>query len=274
MGISAITLIPLLLTLSDRTFLYSTDALTSPCDNGVVTASNKTLPVILIHGYSEGSWVFSDWQPLLKRDGIPFCTVTFHQSDDPCGSAKDHAKELGDIVAQVKNMTGQKQVNMVGYSKGGLDARVYLAESGTHDVANLIMIGTPNAGAPLATVDDSCKPAVFDFIDDAAAMKSPPNPHTRYYTIAGDWKPSLSSNCPQQFSQNFLYRVGKPTDFGYENAGFYQLNGTKVPNDGGIPVYSVKSMPNSTNIGLTPDCHSNLLSKTEYGIAKEKVLIH
>jgi hypothetical protein len=45
-----------------------------------------------------GSWVFSDWQPLLKSDGIPFCTVTFHQSDDPCGSAKDHAKELGDIV--------------------------------------------------------------------------------------------------------------------------------------------------------------------------------
>jgi hypothetical protein len=69
-----------------------------------------------------GSWVFSDWQPLLKSDGIPFCTVTFHQSDDPCGSAKDHAKELGDIVGQVKNITGQKQVNIVGYSKGGLDA--------------------------------------------------------------------------------------------------------------------------------------------------------
>jgi hypothetical protein len=63
-------------------------------------------------------------------------------------------------------------------------------------------------------------------------MKSPPNPHTRYYTIAGDWNPSLLSNCPQQFSQNFLYRIGKPTDFGYENAGFYQLNGTKGPNDG------------------------------------------
>jgi hypothetical protein len=171
-------------------------------------------------------------------------------------------------------MTRQKQVNIVGYSKGGLDARVFLAESGTHDVANLIMIGTPNAGAPLATADDRCTPAVFDFIDHAAAMKAPPNPHTKYYTIAGDWNPVLSSNCPQQFSQNFLYRIDKPTDFGYENAGFYQLNGTKVPNDGGITVSSVKSMPNSTNIGLTPDCHTNLLSKTEYDIAKDKVLIH
>jgi MFS family permease len=128
--------------------------------------ANVQLPYMVVSvdrlDRATGSWVFSDWQPLLKSDGIPFCTVTFHQSDDPCGSAKDHAKELGDIVGQVKNITGQKQVNIVGYSKGGLDARVYLAESGTHDVANLIMIGTPNAGAPLATADDSCKPAVFN----------------------------------------------------------------------------------------------------------------
>ncbi len=100
---------------------------------------------------------------------------------DPCGSAIDHAKELGDIVAQVKNMTGQKQVNIVGYSKGGLDA-------------NLIMIGTPNAGAPLTSPKDSCRPAVLDLIDHAAATKALPNP--RYYTIAGDWNPALSSNCP------------------------------------------------------------------------------
>ena len=38
-------------------------------------------------------------------------------------------------------------MNIVGHSKGGLDARVYLS-NGTHDVANLIMIGAPNAGSP------------------------------------------------------------------------------------------------------------------------------
>jgi pimeloyl-ACP methyl ester carboxylesterase len=174
--------------------------------------SNKALPVILIHGYSEGSWVWSDWQRLLKNDSIPFCTVTFHHSNDPCGSAKDHAKELGDIVVQVKNMTGQKQVNIVGYSKGGLDARVYLAESGSHDVANLIMIGTPNAGAPLASAFDTCTPAVLDFKHHAADTKTPPNPYTRYYTIAGDWNPTFSSNCPQQFSEDHLILVMKTPD--------------------------------------------------------------
>ena len=37
--------------------------------------------------------------------------------------------------------TGQNQVNIVGFSKGGLDARVYLANDLANDnVANLIMI--------------------------------------------------------------------------------------------------------------------------------------
>lgn len=39
-------------------------------------------------------------------------------------------------------------------------------------VANLIMIGTPNAGAPLASHSDSCSPAVKDLIDHAPATKS------------------------------------------------------------------------------------------------------
>ena len=63
----------------------------------------------------------------------------------------DHAKELGQIIKEVKMKTGQDKVNIVGHSKGGLDARVYLADNITrNDVANLIMIGTPNAGSPIA----------------------------------------------------------------------------------------------------------------------------
>ena len=76
--------------------------------------------------------------------------------------AADHAKELDMQVKQVQQTTGSKQVNIVGHSKGGLDARVYLANNSVKDVANLIMIGTPNAGSPLAQTSDICKPAVDD----------------------------------------------------------------------------------------------------------------
>jgi branched-subunit amino acid transport protein AzlD len=48
--ISIITIIALLLlTISCRTFLYSANALTSPCNNGVVAISNKALPVAIFH---------------------------------------------------------------------------------------------------------------------------------------------------------------------------------------------------------------------------------
>src|SRR5688500_20293357 len=103
-----------------------------------VTNSTTYLPVLLIHGYMEDASVWNKWIDLLKKDGI--CAVypiTFEQSDDTCGSAAEHAKELSNIIGQIKKETGQNKVNIVGHSKGGLDARVYLANN-TQDVAILL----------------------------------------------------------------------------------------------------------------------------------------
>src|SRR5919108_804815 len=128
-----------------------------------VTAPNITGPlsVILVHGYFEDASIWVRWEQLLQSDGIQAFPVTFQQSSDECGSAKDHAQELSQIVRDVKSMTGQDQVNIVGHSEGGLDARVYLNNNiHSSDIANLIMIGTPNAGSPLADleVSDPCVP--------------------------------------------------------------------------------------------------------------------
>ena len=73
----------------------------------------QPLPVILIHGYFSDASVWSKWQDLLKKDGIQSYPVTFTQSDDKCGSAAEHAKELSDQIAQVKSQTGQDKVNIV-----------------------------------------------------------------------------------------------------------------------------------------------------------------
>jgi triacylglycerol esterase/lipase EstA (alpha/beta hydrolase family) len=57
-------------------------------------------------------------------------------------------------------LTGKSQVNIVAHRKGGLAARVYLANNrNTHDVANLVMIGTRNGGDALASSDDVCSAA-------------------------------------------------------------------------------------------------------------------
>jgi hypothetical protein len=60
----------------------------------------------------EDASVWNKWTNLLKKDGISAVyPITFKQSDDECGSAAEHAKELSNIIGQIKKETGQNDVN-------------------------------------------------------------------------------------------------------------------------------------------------------------------
>lgn len=219
---------------------------------------------------------------------ILFCTASFVQSDDTCEKATDHANELAQIVQKVKdsarkNQIVSNQVNIVGHSKGGLDARVYLDKTGTHDVANLVMIGTPNGGDVLANYVANygnftngffpdmfnlfCRPALYDLKIGADDTNSAENNNTKYYTIYGNWTPSLN-NCPQPPASS----VGRWAGFNWpelEREGYSNLN---RPNDGIVPAISVEWLPHykhHTSLGHTDDCHTNLLDRPEYDLAKK-----
>ncbi len=235
-------------TLIEKTYSqYTTNNNTNPITN------STALPVLLIHGHMEDAAVWNKWVDLLKKDGIPAYPITFKQSDDECGSAAEHAKELSNIIGQIKKETGQNKMNIVAHSKGGLDARVYLANN-TKDVANLVMIGTPNAGSPLAESCEVGTPAVYDLRPGAAATEVNMNPNTKYYTIAGDWNPQ---------SENYQLF------FSFEQVGFSSL---PIPNDGMVSVSSVESQDYFINLGHSTNCHSNLLSDYEYELAKDLIL--
>jgi uncharacterized alpha/beta hydrolase family protein len=66
----------------------------------------KPLPVLLIHGYVEDAAIWKKWEDMLRKDGIQFFTVTFKDSDDKCGSAEQHAKELEKRVQDIKQQSG------------------------------------------------------------------------------------------------------------------------------------------------------------------------
>ena len=200
----------------------------------------KPLPVLLVHGYTEDAAVWKKWEDMLRKDGIQFFTVTFKDSDDKCGSAKQHAIELEKMVQDIKEQSGAQKINIVGHSKGGLDARVFLDNTDTKDVANLIMIGTPNAGSPVAETNDVCAPAVYDLRLGANATKAVINPNTKYYTIAGDW---------MRLTQGNLMIPG---------------------NDNGlVPVESVESQQYFQSLGRTEHGHAELLSEKEYQMSKD-----
>ena len=200
----------------------------------------KPLPVLLVHGYAEDAAIWKKWEDMLRKDGIQFFTVTFKDSDDKCGSAKQHAIELEKMVQDIKEQSGAQKINIVGYSKGGLDARVFLDIKDTKDVANLIMIGTPNAGSPVAETNYACAPAVYDLRLGANATKAVINPNTKYYTIAGNWMPLTQGN---------LMIPGN--------------------DDGLVPVESVESQQYFQSLGRTEHGHAELLSEKEYQMSRD-----
>jgi pimeloyl-ACP methyl ester carboxylesterase len=211
----------------------------------LLSAESQTvdpLPIILIHGYRQDASSWNIWLDLLKDDRIAVYPITFKQSDDSCGSTADHARELGQFVEQVKQETHSEKVNLVGFSKGGLDARVYL-QDGNNNVANLIMIGTPNGGAPLAFLDTSCTPAADDMERPTQARQ---NHNTMYYTIYGDWLPIWYD------------------PFGFPHQGNYAILG---PDDGLVPPWSVNSENYFKNIDKTYDHHLFLQTENEFSLA-------
>ena len=200
----------------------------------------KPLPVLLVHGYAEDAAVWKKWEDMLRKDGIQFFTVTFKDSDDKCGSAKQHAIELEKMVQDIKEQSGAQKINIVGHRQGGLDARVFLDITDTKDVANLIMIGTPNAGSPVAETNYACAPAVYDLRLGANATKAVINPNTKYYTIAGKWMPLTQGN---------LMIPGN--------------------DDGLVTVESVESQQYFQSLGRTEHGHAELLSEKEYQMSKD-----
>ena len=235
----------------------------------------KPLPVLLIHGWNNDASVWKGWIDELNNTGIYAEAVTFGEGDpeyDACGSSADHAADLDQIVEDFKSRTHAEKINLVAHSKGGLDARVFLANNlANEDVANLIMIGTPNRGSPVADhfVGQGiivCAPAVYDLLSDSDATKADVNTNTKYHTIASDWTseyvfPFLpyDANCPALLSW-FAYNEWGTIAF----QKWVRDQVIEGPDDGMVPLRSADPSDQILNsLGHTNNCHTNLFTQEE-----------
>ncbi len=121
-------------------------------------------PVILLHGtYANMSANFSNFALPLKREG--YCVFARNYGSYPYGlgvfpaikglaAIRSSSRELRDYVDRVLRETGAKQVDLVGYSQGGLVARAYLkwdggtnpADPSQNKVHSLIGLASANQG--------------------------------------------------------------------------------------------------------------------------------
>ena len=180
--------------------------------------------------------MWDTWRGWLGLDHFSHVYPIRFQFDDQCGSVQQHAMELNNIVNRILRTTGYEEVNIVGQSKGGLDARWYLASGGADKVANLIMIGTPNAGTEAAYYDATGCPrgAAKDLLPGSLATRVIDRPeNTNYYTIAGNWMPTGA--CIWSRDPGNCYIPGE--DDGFAAVDSVQSNADYIPLGPSPPSY-------------------------------------
>ncbi len=125
-------------------------------------------PVVLAHGFisSADSWsAYLGPNGFLASIGLQGFAVGDGQVEgkfstgsiaDPTGKTNtiaQNAEILARYISNVKKLTGAQQVDIVGHSMGGLISRYYIDRLMTErDVAQLIMLGTPQYGSDCANL--------------------------------------------------------------------------------------------------------------------------
>ncbi len=108
------------------------------------------VPILMVNGYlSFGSTWYYQKQRLVQSGFGPIYTMNI-------GSGRSiitYAKQIQEKIEQIQKETRRKEINLIGHSKGGLVSSyyaTYLNDPLKTEVKNVITIGSPFAGTPLA----------------------------------------------------------------------------------------------------------------------------
>lgn len=106
-------------------------------------------PVLLVPGYGGSTASLQTLAGVLRTTGRDVTVVTL--PGDALGDLTAQATALGAVVDAVRQRTGAGSVDVVGYSAGGVVARIWALEDGgaTH-LRRLVTLGSPFNGTALA----------------------------------------------------------------------------------------------------------------------------
>jgi len=109
------------------------------------TQPQGPVPVVLVHGYDGTPASFGALAGRLRSGGRQVVVVAL-----PDRGTADIEDSAG-AVARAVDATGASEVDLVGYSAGGIVVRAYLGQPGRAAHArHVVLLGSPNHGAQLA----------------------------------------------------------------------------------------------------------------------------
>jgi triacylglycerol esterase/lipase EstA (alpha/beta hydrolase family) len=110
-------------------------------------------PVLLIYGFAQTRRVLNVLENRLRRDG--YCVWSINQGGlfdtFNTGGIEDLAALVGEKIARLVKRHDLPKIDIVAHSMGGLVARYYVKRlGGDRYVRNLVTMGTPHHGTPIA----------------------------------------------------------------------------------------------------------------------------
>jgi triacylglycerol esterase/lipase EstA (alpha/beta hydrolase family) len=108
-------------------------------------------PVLLVPGYGGSTTGLQTLARLLRAEGRDTTVLTL--PDGGQGDLNVQARTLQHQVAAVRSRTGAASVDVVGYSAGGVVARLWAKDFGGADIARrIVTLGSPQHGTQLASL--------------------------------------------------------------------------------------------------------------------------
>lgn len=171
-------------------------------DNGVQGCTATCNPVLLVHGIYSDDSMWNDLVPEMETLGFDVYRVGEEIGQKGLVPNNGHIwilqNQLADAIDNVLAKTDADQVDIIAHSMGGLVTRDYIkryAFTNVDKVRKLIMLGTPNEGAPIADHENKPIVAFFGriagddpFVDAAREEMIPGSPYLE----------TLNANYPQR----------------------------------------------------------------------------
>ncbi|MGI8879815.1 MAG: lipase family alpha/beta hydrolase [Jatrophihabitans sp.] len=113
-------------------------------------------PVLLVPGYGGSTTALSKLAGVLRGKGRDATVVSLPGGGT--GDLKAQAKVLGTAVTRARSRTGARSVDLIGYSAGGVVARLWVRDGGASQVRRVVTLGSPQHGTDLASLAGSALP--------------------------------------------------------------------------------------------------------------------